>query len=452
MRLRRGRAAAGFTLIELAVVLVLVGLLIVIAAMTIPRLTERQRLDTTRDRTLDDVAQALVEFAAANGRLPCADTSVPANGLEGSGAVSSCGVAPADRVGRVPYRALGFSDPVLDEAHLPVRYAVYRGSAAGSADADLASLSNRFIPVLPGTPATVDHPIVGGSLESEGPPNIISEGLNPTRKMPANENDLDLCLALRNAKAAVATTGQVHTLDLGGATPSFNSAFVLASGGVEDADGDAADMAFDGANEGAGGVDFESPARRRDGSNVAASAYDDVVYAMPFDLLESKLSCAAITIGVNAAANVANAAALMVTQTEDIVWQAERNTAMDDISVAIASLSLALAILDTATAIADGVMFSFNTACPPTASDGPGIPFAVATGVASAAAAIVAGVALGEAIGQVALNDAVLAQAVADAVVTNDIANRVCTDAVNADERGGQGNAPATPASPADRP
>jgi hypothetical protein len=59
-------------------------MLLLIAAQAIPLLSERQRLDTT-DLTMDDVSQALVSFAAINGRLPCPD--VNGDGLEGTAGV-----------------------------------------------------------------------------------------------------------------------------------------------------------------------------------------------------------------------------------------------------------------------------------------------------------------------------------------------------------------------------
>lgn len=457
---------AGVSLIELAVILVVIGLMVVVAVALVPRLTERMRLDTTSDVTIDAVRRALVSFAANHSRLPCADTN--GNGLEGGGVASSCATAPADTVGLVPYRALGFSDPILDEAHLPVRYAVYRNSNGGtsmdsSLNADLAALGNRFIPVLPGHSATVDFPVdSGGNLTNDNlssdpplvypsPLNLVSEGLNPEPKMPDNQNDLDFCLALRNARAAAPSDSHVRTLDLGGATPSFNAAFVLASGGVEDADGDGADLAFDGANAVAD-LEFESPARRRNDIAVAGLAYDDIIYAMPFDRLESRMTCASATIGVNAAANVALAAAHMVVQTEDVLWLAERNTEMDDLAVTLAELSVALSVINTVMSITDGITAGFNAACPPTATDAAAIGPIVAAGIANAVGVGLAAYALVVANQQGALNDAVLEQALADALDTNDMAARFCVDAVNLDARGGQGDAPPTQPSPDPRP
>lgn len=455
--MRRGanQRSAGVSLIELSLILVIIGLMVLVAVAVVPRLTERMRLDTTREVTIQDVSRALTDFAASNGRLPCADTSAVANGFEGSGAAAGCGAAPGDAVGRVPYRTLGLPDPVLDASYLPLRYAVYRNlnggiAADASLNADLAALTNRFIPVLPGHPATVDFPVVGGALQDEVPLRV-SEGLNPDRKMPVNRNDLDFCLALRNAKAAAADTDHVHTLDLAGAAPPFNAAFVLASGGVEDADGSGGDIAFDGVNTGAGDVDFESPARRRNDGAVAAQVYDDLVHAVTFVELESRLSCAAITIGVNAAANIANAAAHMVVQMEDLLWVAEQNIGGNQTAITLAELGVALAVLQEVTAIADGIALGLNATCALTSTDAPAIAGAVATGIAAAVGIGLSSYALVLANQQVALNDAALAQAIEDAVVTNDIAARICVDAVNADARGGQGDAPPTPVSPPNR-
>lgn len=362
----------GFTLIEMAIVLVVLGMILMVAFYAIPRLTERARLETTK-ATMDEVAKALTSFAAVNSRLPCPD--VNGDGLEGTAGTCAAG----DVVGRVPYRTLGLADPVLDEAHLPVRYAVYRNSnSTASDDADLAALLNRFKPVLPGSPPTLttytglpDNPAVV----------LPTEGINKTRYQTNVENDLDFCLALRNAKKATADTNFVNTLDLSGKTPSFNSAFVLASGGVEDADGSGGDIAFDGVNVGPG-VSYESPARRR------GVGYDDIVYAMPFDQLESRLSCAAITVSVSSAANVAIADAHTLVQTEDAVWSAKLAVDQANIAVATAAFSVVVSAITVWVAANDlDVAIACDVAgiCPgaaTTASAG------VAVGLAATAAAL----------------------------------------------------------------
>lgn len=129
----------GFTLIELALSLLVLGLIAALILALLPQLTDRMRLDETGVET-DLVDEAVVGFALANNRLPCPDTND--DGLEGGAG----GCEPADEVGRLPFRDLGLPGPALDEARLPLRYAVYRNPGA---DADLVTLEERFEPALP---------------------------------------------------------------------------------------------------------------------------------------------------------------------------------------------------------------------------------------------------------------------------------------------------------------
>ncbi len=420
---------SGFTLIELSMLMVIVGMLLLIAAQAIPLLSERERLDTT-DLTIDDVSEALVSFAAINSRLPCPDTN--GDGLEGAAGICDL----TDDIGRVPYRELGFSDPILDEANLPVRYAVYRNP---DDTADLAALPNRFIPVLPGNPPTARTYTSPGVLELLTFPSvpisdyITATGINTTRVTSSALNDLDFCLALRNAKIATTDTNYVHTLE---GTNRPNSAFALVSGGVEDADGDGADFAFDGVNEGVG-VEFESPARRRNDSSTAALVYDDLVFAMPFNLLESKLSCAAATISVTASANVAIAAAHGLVQGEDAQWGAElgREAALvaqifADFSVVTGAIGIWVASNDLAGAI--GACSSVVVlSCAAVVAAGIGLGLAIAAEVAAVATVILTAIALVEA-------DKALLAAVNTVPGLYDHAEKTRIDALEADTLGGQ--------------
>ena len=68
------RGEQGFTLLEMAIVLVVVGLLL--GGMLIPLSTQLEKMD--RDETkkiLDEIHDALIGYAMANGRLPCPDTN-----------------------------------------------------------------------------------------------------------------------------------------------------------------------------------------------------------------------------------------------------------------------------------------------------------------------------------------------------------------------------------------
>ena len=430
---------SGFTLIELSVLIVIIGMLLLVATLAIPRLSERSRLDTT-SVSIDEVATALVSFAAINSRLPCPD--INGDGLEGT--AGTC--APADVVGRVPYRALGFPDPVLDEAHLPVRYAVYRNSGAA---ADLAALPlpNRFIPVLPGDPPTLRTytgapaapvldlatPVTNGTFPAGG--------INSVRVTSTALNDLDFCLALRNAKNAAANPGYVNTRE---ATNRPNSAFVLVSGGVEDADGDAAGgvgQAFDGVNESVSlvndNVDFESPARRRNDSSTVNLVYDDLVFAMPFNLLESKLSCAAVIISVTSSANVAIAAAHALVQAENAQWGAQLGKEMAEAAVIFSAFAVATGAIGTIAAAIElagaigACSSAVATSCGAVVSAGVAVGLSVAGNIAAIATVVIAALALTEA-------DTALAAAVATVPGVFAHADKTRLDALAADARGGQ--------------
>jgi len=94
------RADSGFTLVELAVVLFVVGL--IVAAFLGPLTTQiESRARARTDAKLVEIIDALYGFAVLRRRLPCAD--LDGDGLEEAGV--PC--APAATMGALPYRTLG---------------------------------------------------------------------------------------------------------------------------------------------------------------------------------------------------------------------------------------------------------------------------------------------------------------------------------------------------------
>ena len=97
-------ATRGFTLLEIAIVLAILGLLLGALVSPLAMQLELRRIEETR-RTLDRVEQALLGFAVSRGRLPCAD--VEGDGVENRDASGGC--APGALEGTLPWITLGIS-------------------------------------------------------------------------------------------------------------------------------------------------------------------------------------------------------------------------------------------------------------------------------------------------------------------------------------------------------
>lgn len=76
--------SAGFTLVEMAMVLAIISLLLVGLLPTITGQIEQQRVEQTR-KQLEDIRQALIGFAVINGRLPCPAQASIATGTAHAG-------------------------------------------------------------------------------------------------------------------------------------------------------------------------------------------------------------------------------------------------------------------------------------------------------------------------------------------------------------------------------
>ncbi len=85
------RTSYGFTLVEMAMVLIIVALLLGGLLPTISSQVERQRVSET-SKQLADIKEALIGFAVINGRLPCPATNT-SNGMESFCTANASGVA-----------------------------------------------------------------------------------------------------------------------------------------------------------------------------------------------------------------------------------------------------------------------------------------------------------------------------------------------------------------------
>ena len=129
------RRSAGFSLIEMAVVLLIIGLLLGGLVMPLTAKMDSQNFKST-ENTLEEIREALMGYALANDGLPCPATPA-SNGLA---AVSGGGCTRQH--GFVPAVTLGLNGPqnqdrlLLDAWSNPVRYSVSNADFDGDGNWD----------------------------------------------------------------------------------------------------------------------------------------------------------------------------------------------------------------------------------------------------------------------------------------------------------------------------
>ncbi len=128
---RAGARARGFSLVEMALVLLIVGLLAAVFLPATNTFLESNRRKETRAK-LEALEQAMVRFVIVNRRLPCpADGALaPGNANQGLelGAAGVCN--PATQInGVVPWRSLGLAQSdAMDAWSTMVTYRVWGGA------------------------------------------------------------------------------------------------------------------------------------------------------------------------------------------------------------------------------------------------------------------------------------------------------------------------------------
>jgi prepilin-type N-terminal cleavage/methylation domain-containing protein len=139
---RSGHWEAGFSLIEIAVVLVIISVLVSVIAVPLSAQVEQRRVTETGKR-LEIIKEALIGFASAKGRLPCPATDASAGQerfcVAASGACTSTtaqqahgrcevsfGRVPAVTLGISPLEASGFIEDAWSDGNVErrIRYAV----------------------------------------------------------------------------------------------------------------------------------------------------------------------------------------------------------------------------------------------------------------------------------------------------------------------------------------
>ena len=130
---------AGFTLIEIAIVLLIVSILLGYTVALFPKQQELKRYRAV-DQEMDEVIAAIIGFAQVNGRLPCPAIPLTAGSEDGGGATECNNFG-----GFVPVNTLGIEGKLnadsllLDPWGNPYRYYVSNSDVDGSGDADFVT-------------------------------------------------------------------------------------------------------------------------------------------------------------------------------------------------------------------------------------------------------------------------------------------------------------------------
>lgn len=161
MRLR------GFTLVELAISLLIISLLIGMLVIPLTTQVDNQKIAEARTQ-LGHIREAVLGFAVANGRLPCPATPATATGTVGAGLENKPGAACGITDGVLPWLSLGV--PELDPWGRRFTYRV-----TGNFADDPSGMQATFLITENGNIRVTNGAV---DIVSDAPAVIVSHGKN----------------------------------------------------------------------------------------------------------------------------------------------------------------------------------------------------------------------------------------------------------------------------------
>lgn len=167
------RQDKGFSLIELAIVLVVVALLLGGLLVPLTMQIEQQKIRET-NKAMEEIKEALIGFALAKGRLPCPANPSLATGSAGAGEELGSCAAPAN-MGVIPWVTLGVAEG--DAWGRRFTYRVTAAFADAAADA-CASSTISFALCSSGDNIVLTKASGGANVATGLPVVFVSHGKN----------------------------------------------------------------------------------------------------------------------------------------------------------------------------------------------------------------------------------------------------------------------------------
>ncbi len=175
--------ASGFTLIELAVAMFIIALLLGSILVPLTTQVEQKQIGDTQ-KSLEEIREAIIGFAIANGYLPCPDITSGINANDGAEDITGTNCTSAE--GNVPWATLGVAS--VDAWGNRFRYRVDADFTNRSTLFGFSSSADLQVCTTATCSTTAPETTLTQATPNGAPAVILSHGRNGLGAINANTN------------------------------------------------------------------------------------------------------------------------------------------------------------------------------------------------------------------------------------------------------------------------